>query len=193
MAVRGGKPCGSRSCWSSLPRRRIGSTSLPGISLDYPCPLSQWLLCLPPPPLSPAPQVSKFIGAPPGYAGYDDGGQLTKRLRRCPNAVVLFDEVEKAHTDILTCLLQTFDEGRLTDGKGELVECMDAIFVMTSNLAQREIADEAIRARAQMTDADEAEPINEACVRASCVGVKGSVSDWVSERGSEGGHERVRA
>ena len=63
-------------------------------------------------------QVSKFIGAPPGYAGYDDGGQLTKRLRRCPNAVVLFDEVEKAHPDILTCLLQTFDEGRLTDGKG---------------------------------------------------------------------------
>ena len=140
--------------------------------------------------------MSKFIGAPPGYAGYDDGGQLTKRLRRCPNAVVLFDEVEKAHTDILTCLLQTFDEGRLTDGKGELVECMDAIFVMTSNLAQREIADEAIRARAQMTDADdpdEAEPINEACVRASCVGVKGSVSDWGSNSGSDTGHEHVRA
>lgn len=107
-------------------------------------------------------EVSKFIGAPPGYAGYDDGGQLTKRLRRCPNAVVLFDEVEKAHPDILTCLLQTFDEGRLTDGKGELVECMDAIFVMTSNLAQREIADEALRARAQMSDPDDpnaAEPI----------------------------------
>jgi len=109
-------------------------------------------------------EVSKFIGAPPGYAGYDDGGQLTKRLRRCPNAVVLFDEVEKAHPDILTCLLQTFDEGRLTDGKGELVECMDAIFVMTSNLAQREIADEAVRARAKMEDCDDPsapEPLSE--------------------------------
>ena len=141
--------------------------------------------CVPPPLSLTAPQVSKFIGAPPGYAGYDDGGQLTKRLRRCPNAVVLFDEVEKAHTDILTCLLQTFDEGRLTDGKGELVECMDAIFVMTSNLAQREIADEAIRARAQMTDADdpdEAEPINEACVRACCVNVKRFwMMEWASE------------
>lgn len=109
-------------------------------------------------------EVSKFIGAPPGYAGYDDGGQLTKRLRRCPNAVVLFDEVEKAHPDILTCLLQTFDEGRLTDGKGELVECMDAIFVMTSNLAQREIADEALRARSKMDNPDDpnaAEPISD--------------------------------
>jgi len=109
-------------------------------------------------------EVSKFIGAPPGYVGYDDGGQLTKRLRACPNAVVLFDEVEKAHPDILTCLLQTFDEGRLTDGKGETVDCMDAIFVMTSNLAQREIADEAIRARSKMPDPDDpeaAEPISE--------------------------------
>jgi len=95
-------------------------------------------------------EVSKFIGAPPGYQGYDDGGQLTKKLKKCPNAVVLFDEVEKAHPDILTCLLQTFDEGRLTDGKGETVECTDAIFIMTSNLAQREIADETVRRRAEM-------------------------------------------
>lgn len=102
-------------------------------------------------------EVSKFIGAPPGYMGYDDGGQLTKRLKRCPNAVVLFDEVEKAHPDILTCLLQTFDEGRLTDGKGETVDCMDAVFVMTSNLAQREIADEAVRRRADMAQRGEME------------------------------------
>lgn len=102
-------------------------------------------------------EVSKFIGAPPGYQGYDDGGQLTKRLKRCPNAVVLFDEVEKAHPDILTCLLQTFDEGRLTDGKGETVDCMDAIFVMTSNLAQREIADEAVQRRAEMARRGELE------------------------------------
>lgn len=102
-------------------------------------------------------EVSKFIGAPPGYQGYDDGGQLTKRLKRCPNAVVLFDEVEKAHPDILTCLLQTFDEGRLTDGKGETVDCMDAVFVMTSNLAQREIADEAVQRRAEMARRGEVE------------------------------------
>lgn len=102
-------------------------------------------------------EVSKFIGAPPGYQGYDDGGQLTKRLKRCPNAVVLFDEVEKAHPDILTCLLQTFDEGRLTDGKGETVDCMDAIFVMTSNLAQREIADEAVQRRSDMAKRGEQE------------------------------------
>eukprot|EP01012_Entosiphon_sulcatum_P030836 TRINITY_DN382_c0_g1_i1.p1 TRINITY_DN382_c0_g1~~TRINITY_DN382_c0_g1_i1.p1 ORF type:complete len:608 (+),score=131.07 TRINITY_DN382_c0_g1_i1:77-1825(+) len=94
-------------------------------------------------------EVSKFIGAPPGYLGHDEGGQLTKRLKKVPDAVVLLDEVDKAHPDILTCLLATFDEGRLTDGKGETVDCMDAIFMMTSNLAQREIADEALRVRAQ--------------------------------------------
>ncbi|CAG2111953.1 unnamed protein product [Medioppia subpectinata] len=84
-------------------------------------------------------EVSKFIGAPPGYVGHDDGGQLTKALRDSPNAVVLFDEVEKAHNDVLTILLQLFDEGRLTDGKGQTIECKDAIFIMTSNLASDEI------------------------------------------------------
>lgn len=87
--------------------------------------------------------VSRFIGSPPGYVGYDEGGQLTERLKECPNAVVLLDEVEKAHPDVLTIMLQLFDEGRITDGKGTTVECKDAIFVMTSNLAQHEIADEA--------------------------------------------------
>ncbi|KXS12937.1 hypothetical protein M427DRAFT_156971 [Gonapodya prolifera JEL478] len=88
-------------------------------------------------------EVSKFIGSPPGYVGYEEGGQLTQKLTQCPNAVVLLDEVEKAHPDVLTVMLQLFDEGRLTDGKGTTVECKDAIFVMTSNLAQREIAAEA--------------------------------------------------
>ncbi|KAI7906797.1 P-loop containing nucleoside triphosphate hydrolase protein [Cokeromyces recurvatus] len=87
--------------------------------------------------------VSRFIGSPPGYVGYDEGGQLTEKLKECPNAVVLLDEVEKAHPDVLTIMLQLFDEGRITDGKGTTVECKDAIFVMTSNLAQHEIADEA--------------------------------------------------
>ncbi|XP_065567875.1 mitochondrial disaggregase-like isoform X2 [Artemia franciscana] len=86
-------------------------------------------------------EVSKLIGAPPGYVGYDEGGQLTTRLRECPNAVVLFDEVDKAHAEVLTTLLQLFDEGRLTDGKGDTIECKDALFIMTSNLANEEIAD----------------------------------------------------
>ncbi|KAJ1919117.1 hypothetical protein H4219_002166 [Mycoemilia scoparia] len=88
-------------------------------------------------------EVAKFIGSPPGYVGYEEGGQLTEKLQKCPNAVVLLDEVEKAHPDVLTIMLQVFDEGRLTDGKGSTVTCKDAIFIMTSNLAQTEIADEA--------------------------------------------------
>jgi len=79
-------------------------------------------------------EVSKLIGSPPGYVGHQDGGQLTKKLRECPNAVVLFDEVDKAHPDVLTVLLQLFDEGRLTDGRGKTINCKDATFVMTSNL-----------------------------------------------------------
>ena len=86
-------------------------------------------------------EVAKLIGSPPGYIGYDQGGQLTKRLRAQPNAVVLFDEVDKAHPDVLTVLLQLFDEGRLTDGQGKTIECKDAVFVMTSNLAADEIAE----------------------------------------------------
>ena len=87
-------------------------------------------------------EVSKFIGSPPGYVGYEQGGQLTKKLKKYPNAIVLLDEVEKAHPDVLTICLQLFDEGRITDGKGETIECKDAIFIMTSNLAQTEIGDE---------------------------------------------------
>eukprot|EP00667_Euglena_gracilis_P009705 EG_transcript_9858 len=93
-------------------------------------------------------EAAKFIGSPPGYVGHDEGGQLTKKLAKKPNAVVLLDEVEKAHPDVLTVMLQVFDEGRLTDGKGKTIDCKDAVFVMTSNLAQQEIADEALRLRA---------------------------------------------
>ncbi|XP_046394566.1 caseinolytic peptidase B protein homolog [Ischnura elegans] len=92
-------------------------------------------------------EAAKLIGAPPGYIGHDDGGQLTKSLKKCPRAVVLFDEVDKAHPDVMTVLLQLFDEGRLTDGKGKTIECKDAIFVMTSNLASDEIAEHAIQLR----------------------------------------------
>lgn len=95
-------------------------------------------------------EVAKLIGAPPGYIGHDDGGQLTKRLKKCPTAVVLFDEVDKAHPDVLTVLLQLFDEGRLTDGRGKTIECKNAIFVMTSNLASDEIAQHALKLRKEV-------------------------------------------
>lgn len=94
--------------------------------------------------------MAKLIGAPPGYIGHDDGGQLTKKLKTCPDAVVLFDEVDKAHPDVLTVLLQLFDEGRLTDGQGKTIECKNAIFVMTSNLASQEIAHHALNLRADV-------------------------------------------
>jgi ATP-dependent Clp protease ATP-binding subunit ClpB len=78
--------------------------------------------------------VSRLIGAPPGYVGYEEGGQLTEALRRKPYSVVLFDELEKAHHDVFNVLLQIFDEGRITDGKGRKVNCKNALFIMTSNL-----------------------------------------------------------
>ncbi|XP_014878083.1 caseinolytic peptidase B protein homolog isoform X1 [Poecilia latipinna] len=92
-------------------------------------------------------EVAKFIGSPPGYVGHEEGGQLTKLLKACPNAVVLFDEVDKAHPDVLTIMLQLFDEGRLTDGKGKTIECKDAIFIMTSNVASEDIAQHALQLR----------------------------------------------
>ncbi len=78
--------------------------------------------------------VSKMIGSPPGYVGYEEGGQLTEALRRRPYAVVLFDEIEKANHDVFNILLQIFDEGRITDSKGRTVNCKNAIFIMTSNI-----------------------------------------------------------
>ncbi|KAL5460314.1 hypothetical protein EMCRGX_G033756 [Ephydatia muelleri] len=92
-------------------------------------------------------EVAKMIGSPPGYIGHQEGGQLTSKLKARPNALVLFDEVDKAHPDVLTILLQLFDEGRLTDGQGKTIECRKAIFVMTSNLASEEIAAHALQLR----------------------------------------------
>lgn len=92
-------------------------------------------------------EVAKLIGSPPGYVGHDKGGQLTSQLEKCPDAVVLFDEVDKAHPDVLTVLLQLFDEGRLTDGQGRTIACKDALFVMTSNLASEEIAAHGLKLR----------------------------------------------
>ena len=78
--------------------------------------------------------VSRLIGAPPGYVGYDEGGQLTEAVRRRPYSVVLFDEIEKAHPDVFNVLLQVLDDGRLTDGQGRIVDFKNSIIIMTSNL-----------------------------------------------------------
>ena len=83
--------------------------------------------------------VSRLVGSPPGYVGYDEGGQLTEAIRRKPHSVVLFDELEKAHEDVLNILLQILDEGTLTDGKGRTVSFKNCIFVMTSNVGSQEI------------------------------------------------------
>ncbi len=78
--------------------------------------------------------VSRLIGAPPGYVGYDEGGQLTEAVRRRPYSVVLLDEIEKAHPDVFNILLQVLDEGRLTDNKGRTANFKNTIIIMTSNI-----------------------------------------------------------
>ena len=85
--------------------------------------------------------VTRLIGAPPGYVGYDEGGQLTEAVRRRPYSVILFDEVEKAHPDVFNVLLQVLDDGRLTDGQGRVVDFKNTIIIMTSNLGSDLILD----------------------------------------------------
>jgi ATP-dependent Clp protease ATP-binding subunit ClpB len=89
--------------------------------------------------------VSRLIGAPPGYVGYDEAGQLTEAVRRRPYAVVLFDEVEKAHPEVLNVLLQLLDDGRLTDGRGRTVDFKNTVVIMTSNLGSQYLAEQAMR------------------------------------------------
>lgn len=86
--------------------------------------------------------VSRLIGAPPGYVGYDEGGQLTEAVRRKPYSVVLFDEIEKAHPDVFNILLQVLDDGRLTDNKGRTVNFKNTIIIMTSNLGSQLIRED---------------------------------------------------
>ena len=87
--------------------------------------------------------VSRLIGAPPGYVGYDEGGQLTEAVRRHPYSVILLDEIEKAHRDVFNVLLQILDDGRLTDGKGRVVNFKNTVIIMTSNLGSHEILNKA--------------------------------------------------
>ena len=93
--------------------------------------------------------VSRLVGAPPGYVGYDEGGQLTEAVRRRPYSVILLDEVEKAHPEVFDLLLQVFDDGRLTDGQGRTVDFRNAIIVMTSNLGSQFLVDTALERSAQ--------------------------------------------
>jgi ATP-dependent Clp protease ATP-binding subunit ClpB len=85
--------------------------------------------------------VARLIGAPPGYVGYEEGGQLTEQVRRRPYGVVLLDEIEKAHPDVFNVLLQIMDDGRLTDGQGRTVDFKNTILIMTSNVGSQHIVD----------------------------------------------------
>jgi ATP-dependent Clp protease ATP-binding subunit ClpB len=99
--------------------------------------------------------VARLIGAPPGYVGYEEGGQLTEAIRRRPYSVILLDEIEKAHQDVFNILLQIMDDGRLTDGQGRTVDFKNAVLIMTSNVGSQFIAAERVekKAREQVTEA----------------------------------------
>jgi ATP-dependent Clp protease ATP-binding subunit ClpB len=97
--------------------------------------------------------VARLIGAPPGYVGYEEGGQLTEQVRRRPYAVVLFDEIEKAHPDVFNVLLQVMDDGRLTDGKGRVVDFKNTILIMTSNIGSQFLQGESQRSEQQFEEA----------------------------------------
>jgi len=105
--------------------------------------------------------VSRMIGAPPGYVGYEEAGQLTEAVRRRPYAVVLFDEIEKAHAEVLNVLLQLLDDGRLTDGKGRTIDFKNTVVIMTSNLGSHLIADRAV-AEGSTIDEGTRRQVNEA-------------------------------
>jgi ATP-dependent Clp protease ATP-binding subunit ClpB len=99
--------------------------------------------------------VSRLIGAPPGYVGYDEGGQLTEAVRRKPYSVVLFDEIEKAHPDVFNTLLQVLDDGRLTDNKGRTVNFKNTLIIMTSNLGSHLIQEKFAEAHGNIERASE--------------------------------------
>ncbi|MBR2168969.1 MAG: ATP-dependent Clp protease ATP-binding subunit, partial [Alistipes sp.] len=89
--------------------------------------------------------VARLIGSPPGYVGYGEGGQLSEAVRRKPYSVVLFDEIEKAHSDVFNIMLQIFDEGRLTDGAGREVDFKNTVIILTSNIGSRNVAERSIQ------------------------------------------------
>ncbi|HKC70602.1 MAG TPA: AAA family ATPase, partial [Terriglobales bacterium] len=89
--------------------------------------------------------VARLIGAPPGYVGYEEGGQLTEHVRRRPYAVILFDEIEKAHPEVFNILLQIMDDGRLTDGQGRTVDFRNTVIIMTSNIGSEYLSAQGLR------------------------------------------------
>src|SRR5499427_3266588 len=99
--------------------------------------------------------VARLIGAPPGYVGYEEGGQLTEQVRRRPYSVILFDEIEKAHPDVFNVLLQIMDDGRLTDGKGRVVDFKNTIIIMTSNIGSSFLQAEGLRSEADFEQASQ--------------------------------------
>ena len=121
--------------------------------------------------------VARLVGAPPGYVGYDEGGQLTEAVRRRPYSVVLLDEVEKAHPDVFDMLLQVLDDGRLTDGQGRTVDFRNTILVLTSNLGSQLLDDRSVgRAR-------RSKPCSMSCDRTSSPSSStASMTSWSSTR-----------
>jgi ATP-dependent Clp protease ATP-binding subunit ClpB len=99
--------------------------------------------------------VARLIGAPPGYIGYDEGGQLTEAVRRRPYCVILFDEIEKAHPDVFNILLQILDDGRLTDSKGRTVHFKNAVIIMTSNIGASYLQAEGVSSAEAFAEATE--------------------------------------
>ena len=95
--------------------------------------------------------VSRLVGAPPGYVGYEEGGQLTEAVRRKPYSVVLFDEIEKAHADVFNTLLQVLDDGRLTDAQGRTVDFRNTVVIMTSNIGSEYLL-EGVTAEGEIKD-----------------------------------------
>jgi ATP-dependent Clp protease ATP-binding subunit ClpB len=104
--------------------------------------------------------VSRLIGAPPGYVGYDEGGQLTEAVRRRPYCVVLFDEVEKAHPDVFNVLLQVLDDGRITDSQGRTVDFKNTILIMTSNIGAQTLL-EGINVKGEISEEAEKSVLGE--------------------------------
>ena len=99
--------------------------------------------------------VSRLVGAPPGYVGYDEGGQLTEAVRRKPYSVVLFDEIEKAHPDVFNIMLQIFDDGRLTDSKGRTIDFKNTLIIMTSNIGSDIILENTLNSMVSQTSFEE--------------------------------------
>ena len=101
--------------------------------------------------------VAKLIGSPPGYVGYDEAGQLTEKIRRKPYSVILFDEIEKAHPDVMNMLLQVLDDGRLTDSQGRTVNFKNTVIIMTSNIGAKHITDRKTLGSVNQEDNEEKE------------------------------------